>query len=61
MKKSGITWNKKHIFAYIGAPGKYVPGKEFFLTILGNRMSYAGLKDPKDRADLIAYLADPKV
>ena len=47
LKKSGIKWNVKHLFKYLEAPGKYVPG---------NRMAYAGIKDKQARADLIAYL-----
>ena len=47
MKKSGINWSEKHLFAYIKAPAKYVPG---------TRMSFAGIASDKDRADLIAYL-----
>lgn len=47
MKKSGITWTDKHLFAYIKAPAKYVPG---------TRMAFAGIQDDKERADLLAYL-----
>merc|ERR1712232_878516 len=47
MKKSNIQWTPKHLFAYIKAPGKYVPG---------NKMSFAGIKKGKDLANLIAYL-----
>ncbi len=47
MKKSGIVWTEKHMFAYVKAPAKYVPG---------TRMSYAGLAGDQERADLIAYL-----
>ena len=47
LKKSGIKWNAKHMFKYLEAPGKYVPG---------NRMAYGGIKDKQTRADLIAYL-----
>lgn len=48
MKKSGITWTDKHLFAYLKAPAKYVQG---------TRMAFAGISGDKDRADLIAYLA----
>lgn len=48
MKKSGIVWTEKHLFAFIKAPAKYVAG---------TRMSFAGIGDDKQRADLIAYLA----
>ena len=47
IKKSGIKWNPKHMFMYLQAPGKYIPG---------NRMAYGGIKDGQTRADLIAYL-----
>ena len=51
MKKSGIVWETKTLDAYLEAPQKVVPG---------NRMPYAGLKDPTDRTDLVAYLATLK-
>ncbi len=49
MKGSGITWSAKHIYAYLTNPGKHIPG---------NKMSFAGIADGQDRANLIAYLAD---
>ena len=51
MKKSGIVWDTKTLDAYLEAPQKVVPG---------NRMPYAGLKDPTDRTDLVAYVATLK-
>jgi cytochrome c len=51
MKKSGIVWDAKILDAYLESPQKVVPG---------NRMPYAGLNDPTDRADLVAYLATLK-
>jgi cytochrome c len=51
MKKSGIAWDAKILDAYLESPQKVVPG---------NKMPYAGLKDPTDRADLVAYLATLK-
>jgi cytochrome c len=51
MKESGIVWNAKMLDAYLESPQKVVPG---------NRMPYAGLEDPTDRADLVAYLATLK-
>ena len=50
MKKSGITWSEKHLFVYLKAPAKYVPG---------TRMAFAGINDAQERANLIAYLKDP--
>src|SRR5690348_6776187 len=44
MKKSGIVWDAKILDAYLESPQKVVPG---------NRMPYAGLKDPTNRADLV--------
>jgi cytochrome c len=46
-KGSGITWSEDVLFAYLEAPQKYLPG---------TRMAFAGLKQPQDRADVIAYL-----
>jgi len=47
MKKSGIIWNTKTLDRFIRDPLKTVPG---------TAMGYDGVKDPKERADLIAYL-----
>lgn len=44
---SGITWTPEVMFEYLEAPREYMPG---------TRMAYPGLKDPQDRADVIAYL-----
>lgn len=46
-KKSGLTWDEETLFAYLAAPQKTVPG---------TKMAFAGLPQPQDRADLIAYL-----
>lgn len=46
-RNSGITWSREILFDYLVAPQQYVPG---------TRMAFPGLKDPQDRADLIAYL-----
>ncbi len=51
LKKSGLTWNAATLDRWIADPAKLVPG---------NRMTYAGLKNAKQRADLIAYLATLK-
>jgi cytochrome c len=47
MKRSGITWNAKTLDRFIADPLHVVPG---------TAMGYDGVKDPKERADLIAYL-----
>ncbi len=46
-KNSGITWDETNFAAYIKDPKGFMPG---------NKMAYAGLKDEKRIADLIAYL-----
>ena len=51
MKKSHLVWDAKTLDAYLESPQKVVPG---------NRMPYAGLKNPTDRTDLVAYLATLK-
>ena len=47
MKKSRIVWNDKTLDRFLTQPLKMVPGSS---------MTYDGVADPKDRADLIAYL-----
>lgn len=47
MKAAGKFWNDAALDAYLTAPGTAVPG---------NRMPFAGLKAPADRANVIAYL-----
>jgi len=49
MKAAGFSWTKPHLFVYLKNPGKYVAG---------SKMAFAGLDSDKERADLIAYLAD---
>jgi cytochrome c len=51
MKKSDIVWDTKILDAYLESPQQVVPG---------NRMPYAGLKNPTDRTDLVAYLGTLK-
>ena len=46
-KNSGITWTVATLDRYIAGPREVVPG---------TKMTFPGLKDPKQRADLIAYL-----
>jgi cytochrome c len=47
MKRSGITWNARSLDRFIAAPLAAVPGTS---------MGYDGVKDPRERADLIAWL-----
>jgi cytochrome c len=47
IKRSGITWTPETLDKFIADPQAVVPG---------NRMPYAGMASPSDRADLIAYL-----
>ena len=48
MKKSAVTWTPKELSDFVTAPMKKVPG---------TRMAFAGISNPADRDDLIAYLA----
>ena len=47
MKRSDIIWNQKTLDRFLADPTKSVPGTS---------MGYAGVKDDKERAALIAYL-----
>ena len=47
MSESGIVWDEETLSAYIENPRKFMPG---------NRMSYAGLRKPEDRAAVLAYI-----
>ncbi len=47
-RRSGLTWNVSTLDIYLTAPRKLVPG---------TLMTYPGLKNAKQRADVIAYLA----
>jgi cytochrome c len=47
LKNSHIVWTNQKLDAWIANPMKMVPG---------TRMAFAGISDPKQRADLIAYL-----
>jgi len=48
LKRSGIIWTAETLDTFLADPQKAVPN---------NRMPYAGMPDPADRADLIAYLS----
>jgi cytochrome c len=47
MKNSKITWNEKALDRFLAKPLAMVPG---------STMTYDGVPDAKERADLIAYL-----
>jgi len=47
MQKKGGTWGFQELSDYLSNPQKAVPG---------NRMAFAGLKKPEERAALIAYI-----
>lgn len=47
-RQSGLTWNVATLDRYLTAPRELVPG---------TKMTFPGVKDAKQRADLIAYLA----
>lgn len=47
-KSSNLTWNISTLDRYLTSPRKLVPG---------TKMTFPGLSDAKQRADLIAYLA----
>ncbi len=49
MKNSGIVWNEETLDRFLADPRGVVPG---------TKMTYAGIKNPQDRADLIAYLKE---
>jgi len=46
-KKAGVTWNDDNIMKWLENPKKFIKG---------NKMVFAGLKKPQDRADIVAYL-----
>jgi len=47
VKAAGFTWDAAHLETWLSGPGAMLPG---------TKMTFIGLKDPKDRADVIAYL-----
>ncbi|XP_037817746.1 cytochrome c-like [Lucilia sericata] len=50
-KNKGVMWTDDAMFEYLENPKKYIPG---------TKMVFAGLKKADDRADVIAYLKNPK-
>ena len=51
LRKSGLSWNEQTLDAWIADPAKLIPG---------NLMTFRGIRDPGQRADLIAFLKTPK-
>jgi cytochrome c len=47
MKSKGGSWSYDELFKFLKSPGAY---------ITGTKMSFAGLPNPKDRINIIAYL-----
>ncbi len=47
MANSGIVWDEETIAAYLADPRGYISG---------NRMAFAGLRNPEQIADVIAYM-----
>lgn len=47
MRKSALAWNADTLSRYLAAPAEAVPG---------TTMAFPGVADPKERADLVAYL-----
>jgi cytochrome c len=44
---AGLVWTEENLDAYLTNPRGFVPN---------NKMAFAGVKKPEDRADIIAYL-----
>lgn len=51
LRKADVTWDEKSLDAWIADPQKFVPG---------NLMTFRGIRDAGQRADLIAFLKNPK-
>ncbi|RMF11790.1 MAG: cytochrome c family protein [Alphaproteobacteria bacterium] len=47
LKLAGFAWTEEKLDAWLKDPNGFLPG---------NRMSFAGIRSPQDRRDLIAYL-----
>ena len=49
MKRAKLTWDEATLNRFLADPPKTIPG---------TTMTYAGVPDPQERADLIAYLRE---
>ncbi|MDX2074156.1 MAG: cytochrome c family protein [Alphaproteobacteria bacterium] len=47
LHSKGMKWDEQTLSEFLANPKKFAPG---------NKMSFAGIKNPQDRANLIAYL-----
>lgn len=45
--EKGLVWTEEQMLKYLEDPRAFMPG---------NKMAFVGLKDPQDRADVLAYL-----
>ena len=50
-KNSGATWDEQTLETYLQGPTKFIPG---------TKMIFAGLKNPDDRKNVIAFLKTQK-
>ena len=51
LQQKGGRWSFNEMYEWIGDPGEWVPGNNMY------KMGFAGLKDPQQRANVIAFLA----
>ena len=49
MKEAAIIWDPEQVDKYITKPAKFMPG---------NKMAFIGIRNPKVRANIIAYLQE---
>jgi cytochrome c len=49
LKSSGVTWNEDTLDQWIADPQKVIPG---------NQMTFPGIKDARQRSDLLAFLKE---
>lgn len=50
LRKAGVTWDEKSLDAWLADPQKFIPG---------SLMTFRGVSDAGQRADLIAFLKNP--